>query len=141
MGIKNLRRKKLVNEKPYELTQSQKMMVFILSMCLYGLSNMFTELIPSVHVGPIELQIDAFAFIPLALCMLFHPLYAAIGASTGELIFGELMLGQFGGIGEIEKFILFSLGMCIGGMIIRNPQKKSLGGDWCDCQVMVYSSF
>ena len=57
--------------------------------------------------------------------MLFHPLYAAIGASTGELIFGELMLGQFGGIGEIEKFILFSLGMCIGGMIVRNPLKKS----------------
>ena len=101
------------------------MMVFILSMCLYGLSNMFTELVPSVQLGPIELSIDAFAFIPLALCMLFHPLYAAIGASTGELIFGELMLGQFGGIGEIEKFILFSLGMCIGGMIVRNPLKKS----------------
>ena len=100
-------------------------MVFILSMCLYGLSNMFTELVPSVNVGPIELQIDAFAFIPLALCMLFHPLYAAIGASTGELIFGELMLGQFGGIGEVEKFILFSLGMVIGGMFVRNPQKKS----------------
>lgn len=109
--------------KPYVLTQSQKMMVFILSMCLYGLSNMFTELVPSLHVGPIELSIDAFAFIPLALCMLFHPLYAAIGASTGELIFGELMLGQFGGIGEIEKFILFSLGMCLGGMVVRNPKK------------------
>ena len=110
--------------KPYELTQSQKMMVFILSMCLYGLSNMFTELVPSVNLGPIELGIDAFAFIPLTLCILFHPLYAAIGASTGELIFGELMLGQFGGIGEIEKFILFSLGMVIGGMIVRNPEKN-----------------
>ncbi|TKC16131.1 cell division protein FtsQ [Robertmurraya kyonggiensis] len=109
----------------YVLTQSQKMMVFILSMCLYGLSNMFTELVPSVNIGPIELQIDCFAFIPLALCMLFHPLYAAIGASTGELIFGELMLGQFGGIDELEKFILFSLGMCIGGMIIRNAQSRS----------------
>ena len=114
-----------MSTKRYELTQSQKMMVFILSMCLYGLSNMFTELVPSVHVGPIELQIDAFAFIPLALCMLFHPLYAAIGAATGELIFGELMLGQFGGIGEVEKFILFSLGMVIGGLLVRNPQKKS----------------
>ncbi|MCM3767253.1 cell division protein FtsQ [Neobacillus niacini] len=111
--------------KPYELTQSQKMMVFILSMCLYGLSNMFTELVPSVNVGPIELSIDAFAFIPLTLCILFHPVYAAIGASTGELIFGELMLGQFGGIGEVEKFILFSLGMCIGGMIVRDPKKIS----------------
>ncbi|RFB12654.1 cell division protein FtsQ [Bacillus sp. HNG] len=114
--------------KPYELTQSQKMMVFILSMCLYGLSNMFTELVPSVNLGPIELSIDAFAFIPLTLCILFHPLYAAIGASTGEIIFGELMLGQFGGIGEIEKFILFSLGMAIGGMIVRNPKNAAQVG-------------
>ncbi|MEH7225570.1 cell division protein FtsQ [Bacillus sp. JJ1566] len=115
-------------KKPYELTQSQKMMVFILSMCLYGLSNMFTELVPSLKLGPIELSIDAFAFIPLTLCILFHPLYAAIGASTGEIIFGELMLGQFGGIGEIEKFILFSLGMAIGGMMVRNPKKTSQVG-------------
>ncbi|MEH7384851.1 cell division protein FtsQ [Bacillus sp. JJ1521] len=115
-------------KKSYELTQSQKMMVFILSMCLYGLSNMFTELVPSLKLGPIELQIDAFAFIPLTLCILFHPLYAAIGASTGEIIFGELMLGQFGGIGEIEKFILFSLGMAIGGMMVRNPKNiKQVG--------------
>ncbi|KGR75941.1 hypothetical protein [Ureibacillus sinduriensis] len=119
------RRKCAVLKKPYELTQSQKMMVFILSMSLYGLSNMFTELVPSAQLGVIELKIDAFAFIPLTLCMLFHPLYAAIGASVGELIFGELMLGQFGGIGEVEKFILFSLGMCIGGMLVRNPQIKS----------------
>lgn len=114
--------------KPNELTQSQKMMVFILSMCLYGLSNMFTELVPSVNLGPIELQIDAFAFIPLTLCILFHPLYAAIGASLGEIIFGELMLGQFGGIGEIEKFILFSLGMAIGGLLVRDPKKISQVG-------------
>ncbi|MCK1998508.1 cell division protein FtsQ [Psychrobacillus psychrodurans] len=106
-------------------TQSQKMMIFILSMSLYGLSNMFTELIPSVQLGPIELQIDCFAFIPLALCMLFHPFYAAIGAATGEIIFGELMLGQFGGIGEIEKFILFSVGMIVGGLLVRNPKSKA----------------
>ena len=37
----------------YVLTQSQKMMVFILSMSLYGLSNMITELVPSVNLGPI----------------------------------------------------------------------------------------
>ena len=56
MRIKNGGGKKLLmKSKPYELTQSQKMMVFILSMCLYGLSNMFTELVPSVQLGPIEL--------------------------------------------------------------------------------------
>ncbi|MGV2794964.1 cell division protein FtsQ, partial [Clostridium perfringens] len=32
----------------YTLPSSQKMMIFVLSMSLYGLSNMFTELIPSL---------------------------------------------------------------------------------------------
>ncbi len=111
-------------QKPYQLTQSQKMMVFILSMSLYGLSNMFTELIPSIQLGVIELSVEYFAFIPLTLCILFHPLYAAIGAALGEIIFGELMLGQFGGIGEVEKFITFSLGMFIAGILVRNPLNR-----------------
>lgn len=106
----------------YELTQSQKLMVFILSMSLYGISNMFSELIPSVQIGPMELKVEYFAFIPLTLCILFHPLYAAIGASFGEVIFGELLLGQFGGIGELEKFIEFTLAMYIAGMLVTNPR-------------------
>lgn len=108
----------------YTLTQSQKMMIFVLSMSLYGLSNMFTELIPSIQLGPIELSVEYFAFIPLTLCMLFHPLYAAVGASVGEIIFGELMLGQFGGIGEVEKFITFSLAMYTAGRMVSDPTNK-----------------
>lgn len=112
-----------VNQR-YVLTQSQKMMVFILSMSLYGLSNMITELIPEVRLGPIELSVEYFAFIPLTLCILFHPLYAAIGASLGEVIFGEIMLGQFGGLGELEKFIAFSLAMFIAGSLVNDPKNK-----------------
>ncbi len=108
----------------YTLTQSQKMMIFVLSMSLYGLSNMFTELIPSVQLGPIELSVEYFAFIPLTLCMLFHPLYAAVGAAVGEMIFGELMLGQFGGLGELEKFITFSLAMYIAGRMVSDPKNR-----------------
>ena len=108
----------------FTLTQSQKMMVFILSMSLYGLSNMITELIPKFYLGPIELSVEYFAFIPLSLAMIFHPLYAAIGASLGEIIFGEIMLGRFGGIGELEKFIAFSLAIFIAGVIVRNPENK-----------------
>lgn len=108
----------------YTLTQSQKMMVFILSMSLYGLSNMITELLPSAHLGPIEFSVEYFAFIPLILCILFHPLYAAIGASLGEVIFGEIMLGQFGGLGELEKFISFSLAMYIAGTLVTDPRNK-----------------
>lgn len=108
----------------YTLTQSQKMMIFVLSMSLYGLSNMFTELIPSVQLGPIELSVEYFAFIPLTLCMLFHPLYAAVGAAVGEMIFGELMLGQFGGLGELEKFITFSLAMYVAGRMVSDPKNR-----------------
>ncbi|MDQ0230850.1 cell division protein FtsQ [Metabacillus malikii] len=108
----------------YVLTQSQKMMVFILSMSLYGLSNMITELIPEVRIGPIEFSVEYFAFIPLTLCILFHPLYAAIGASLGEVIFGEIMLGQFGGLGELEKFLAFSLAMFIAGSLVNDPKNK-----------------
>lgn len=108
----------------YTLTSSQKMMIFVLSMSLYGLSNMFTELIPSFQLGPIELSVEYFAFIPLTLCILFHPLYAAIGAALGEVIFGELMLGQFGGLGELEKFLTFSFAMYVAGRLVRNPQNR-----------------
>ncbi|MGG3799975.1 cell division protein FtsQ [Metabacillus fastidiosus] len=100
------------------------MMVFILSMSLYGLSNMITELVPSIYLGPVEFSIEYFAFIPLTLCILFHPLYAALGASLGEVIFGELMLGQFGGFGELEKFISFSLAMYIAGIMVTDPKNR-----------------
>ncbi|CAM3730744.1 cell division protein FtsQ [Marinicrinis lubricantis] len=113
-----------LQKQKYALTPSQKMMVFILSMSLYGLSNMFTELIPSLQLGPIELSVEYFAFIPLTLCILFHPFYGAVGASLGEVIFGELMLGQFGGLGELEKFILFSIAMYIAGSMVTNPRNR-----------------
>lgn len=108
----------------YTLTSSQKMMVFVLSMSLYGLSNMFTELIPKLQLGPIELSVEYFAFIPLTLCILFHPMIAALGAALGEVIFGELMLGQFGGLGELEKFITFSFAMYVAGRIVSDPRNR-----------------
>ena len=90
-------------------TQSQKLMVFVLTMALYGLATLFTELIPSFQAGIVEFSVEYFLFIPLTLAMLFDPLSAALGAATGELVFSEIMLGQFGGLGELEKF----LKMCI----------------------------
>lgn len=108
--------------KKYELNQSQKLMVFVLSMSLYGLSMLFTELIPKFQVGFVEFSVEYFAFIPLTLCMLFDPLSAAIGAATGEVVFSEIMLGQFGGFGEVEKFVLFSLGMYVAGLMVKDPK-------------------
>jgi hypothetical protein len=108
-----------------KLTQSQKMMVFVLSMSLFGLSKMITELLPSNEVGPIEFSISYFAFIPLILAALFHPLYVALGASVGSIIFGGLLMGDFGGIGEVEGFIEFTLAIYVAGLLVRNPLNKA----------------
>ena len=63
-------------------TQSQKLMIFVLTMSLYGLATLFTELIPKLQVGLVEFSVEYFLFIPLTLAMLFDPLSAALGAAT-----------------------------------------------------------
>lgn len=100
--------------------QSQKLMVFVLTMALYGLATLFTELIPKFQVGIVEFSVEYFLFIPLTLAMLFDPMSAALGAATGELVFSEIMLGQFGGLGELEKFITVTIGVYIAGRLVSD---------------------
>lgn len=109
-------------------TQSQKLMVFVLTMALYGLATLFTELIPSFQVGVVEFSVEYFLFIPLTLAMLFDPLSAALGAATGELVFSEIMLGQFGGLGELEKFLTVTIGVYIAGRLVKDPKNRALVG-------------
>ena len=109
-------------------TQSQKLMIFVLSMSLYGLATLFTELIPSVQVGVVEFSVEFFLFIPLTLAMLFDPLSAALGAATGELVFSEIMLGQFGGLGELEKFLTVTIGVYIAGRLVKDPRNRAMVG-------------
>ncbi len=114
--------------KKEQATQSQKLMVFVLTMSLYGLATLFTELIPKFQVGIVEFSVEYFLFIPLVLAMLFDPLSAALGAATGELVFSEIMLGQFGGLGEVEKFISVTIGVYIAGRLVRNPKNQKMVG-------------
>ena len=109
-----------------KMTQSQKRMVFVLTMSLYGLATLFTELIPSFQVGIVEFSVEYFLFIPLTLAMLFDPLSAALGAATGELVFSEIMLGQFGGLGELEKFLTVTIGVYIAGRIVKDPRNRKV---------------
>ena len=109
-------------------TQPQKLMIFVLSMSLYGLATLFTELIPSFQVGIVELSVEFFLFIPLTLAMLFDPLSAALGAATGELVFSEIMLGQFGGLGELEKFLTVTIGVYIAGRLVKDPKNRAMVG-------------
>ena len=106
------------------ITQSQKLMVFVLSMSLYGLATLFTELIPSFQVGIVEFSVEYFLFIPLTLAILFDPRSAALGAATGEIVFSEIMLGQFGGLGELEKFITLTIGIYVAGRLVKNPKNR-----------------
>ena len=109
-------------------TQSQKLMIFVLSMSLYGLATLFTELIPSFQAGVVEFSVEYFLFIPLTLAMLFDPLSAALGAATGELVFSEIMLGQFGGLGELEKFLTVTIGVYIAGRLVKDPRNRAMVG-------------
>lgn len=109
-------------------TQSQKLMVFVLTMSLYGLATLFTELIPKFQVGIVEFSVEYFLFIPLTLSMLFDPMSAALGAATGELVFSEIMLGQFGGLGELEKFVTVTIGVYIAGRLVSNPSNRKMVG-------------
>ena len=114
--------------KKKQATQSQKLMVFVLTMSLYGLATLFTELIPEFQVGIVEFSVEYFLFIPLVLAMLFDPMSAALGAATGELVFSEIMLGQFGGLGEVEKFITVTIGVYVAGRLVRNPKNQKMVG-------------
>lgn len=110
------------------LTKSQQLMVFVLTMSLYGLATLFTELIPKFQLGIVEFSVEYFLFIPLTLAMLFDPLSAALGAATGELVFSEIMLGQFGGLGELEKFLTLTIGVYIAGRMIKDPLNRKMVG-------------
>ncbi len=113
---------KLITER--KLTANQKFMVFILSMTIFGLSDLVTQIIPEFAIGPVELRVPYFAFIAVTLAILFDPFSVAIGSAFGSVIFGGLLMGNFGGIGEIEGFLQLSLAIFVGGMIVSNPSSK-----------------
>ena len=123
-----VQRKDIIIMERKQATQSQKLMVFVLTMSLYGLATLFTELIPEFQVGIVEFSVEYFLFIPLVLGMLFDPMSAALGAATGELVFSEIMLGQFGGHGEVEKFITVTIGVYVAGRLVRNPKNQKMVG-------------
>lgn len=117
-----------MQKNPTAANSSQKLMVFVLSMSLYGMATLFTELIPKFQVGIVEFSVEYFLFIPLTLAILFDPMSAALGAATGELVFSEIMLGQFGGLGELEKFISVTIGVMIAGKMVKDPTNKKMVG-------------
>lgn len=109
----------------YDLSGPQKLMIFVLSMALFGLSNILLEIIPDVHIGPVDISVAYFVFIPLTMAALFSPFWAALGAPLGEIIFTDLLMGDFSGLSEIEGFIQMFLAIYIAGSVIRNPRNRA----------------
>ncbi|WP_434809993.1 cell division protein FtsQ [Microbacterium sp. bgisy189] len=118
-----------------DLTTPQKLMIFVLSMALFGLSNIILEVIPDVSVGPIDVSVSYFVFVPLTMVALFSPFWAALGAPLGEIIFTDLLMGDFSGLAEVEGFIQMFLALYIAGTVIRNP--RSRGQIWFGAVLVV----
>ncbi|MFD3411058.1 hypothetical protein [Streptomyces cyaneofuscatus] len=112
-------------EVPGDLGSAQKLMVFVLSMTLFGLANILTEVLPEVKLGPVELSVSYLAFVPVVMVSLFHPLYAALGAPLGEIVFVDLLMGNFSGFAELEGYIQLSLGLYIAGSLVRDPLRRA----------------
>ncbi|MBD5784691.1 cell division protein FtsQ [Cellulosimicrobium terreum] len=110
---------------PDGISTSQKLMILVLSMTLFGVADIVTEIVPSVEVGPFELEVAYFAFIPVVLAALFSPLWVAIGAPLGEMIFSDMMLGDFSGVGEIEGFLQLFVGIYVAGCIVKDPRRPA----------------
>ncbi|KOX10828.1 cell division protein FtsQ [Nocardiopsis sp. NRRL B-16309] len=110
--------------RPPELSSGQKLMVFVLSMTLFGLANIVTEVLPEISIGPVELSVSYLAFVPVVMVSLFNPLYAALGAPLGEIVFVDLLMGDFSGIGELEGYLQMFLGLYIGGCLVRDPRRR-----------------
>ena len=109
-------------------TQSQKLMIFVLSMSLYGLATLFTELIPSFQVGIVEFSVEFFLFIPLTLAMLFDPLSAALGAATGELVFSEIMLANSAAWASWRSFSPSPSACTSPGCLVKDPKNRAMVG-------------
>lgn len=107
-----------------QLQTPQKLMIFVLSMALFGLANIILEIIPDVTIGPVDVSVSYFVFVPLAMVALFSPLWAALGAPLGEIVFVDLLMGDFSGLSEIEGYFQMFLALYIAGSLIRNPRSR-----------------
>lgn len=97
------------------------MMVFILIMSLTGLQNAFTEIMPELEVGPLELGVGGFVFVPIVLVLLFRTFWAALAVPVGEIVFGEILLGEFDGLGAMEGLLLITASYYFAARLLEDP--------------------
>ncbi|WP_160135551.1 hypothetical protein [Halococcus salsus] len=103
----------------------QDMIVFILVMSLTGLQNAITEIMPEFAVGPLELGVGGFIFIPIVLVLLFRTYWAALAVPVGEIVFGEILLGEFDGLGAVEGLLLISVCYYFAAQLLQDPENTT----------------
>jgi hypothetical protein len=99
-------------------------MIFILVMAMSGLADLVAEIVPQIELGPIEIGISTFWFVPLTLCILFNNWWAALAAPIGEIVFSDLLLGEFGGLGEFEEVVLVTIALYIAGWLVKDVRSR-----------------
>ena len=68
------------------------MMISILSMAVFGLSELVLEIVFDFSVGPVDLGVSYFVFIPITLAALFAPAQVALLIDEYNAIFNSFRL-------------------------------------------------
>ncbi|WP_049895530.1 hypothetical protein [Halopiger xanaduensis] len=100
------------------------MTVFIFVMSLSGLQYAITEVLPEFDVGPLELGVGDFIFIPIVLVLLFRTFWAALAVPMGEIVFEDILLGDFNGLGVMEDLLLVSTCFFFAALLFQDPKNR-----------------
>lgn len=104
--------------------QSRNVMIFILVMSMAGLENLIAELMPELEIGLLEVGISTFYFVPFSLVVLFGTWWAALAVPVGEIVFADLILGEFGGLSEFEEVLLVTVALSIVMRMVKDPKNR-----------------
>lgn len=98
------------------------MFIFVIS--LSGLQYAITEVLPEFDVGPLEVGVGDFIFIPIVLVLLFRTFWAALAVPMGEVIFEDILLGDFNGLGVMEDLLLVSTCFFFAALLFQDPKNR-----------------
>lgn len=115
----------MATEKTSRFSFGQRdMTVFIFVMSLSGLQYAITEVLPEFDVGPLELGVGDFIFIPIVLVLLFRTVWAALAVPMGEVVFEDILLGDFNGLGVMEDLLLVSTCFFFAALLFQDPKNR-----------------
>ncbi|HJE78323.1 MAG TPA: cell division protein FtsQ, partial [Brevibacterium epidermidis] len=85
----------------------------------------------------LELGVSYFSFIAVVLAALLNPVWVALGAPLGELVFSDMLLGDFAGLSELEGYLETALAIYIAGVIVRDPCRRAQLALACVTMVLI----